>query len=304
MFRHARTHATLLGAVAALGTLSAASPALADGGSSSPGGVSPTSAPAPAGSGTSSGGAALTPTSTGLPASGPSSSTGSSTSTNPVVQPGDVTVSASGAGISLSTIASALLRNQLTFTGTAPVSDAGRTIEIDRLGHETQWTWQPTATATISPQGTFSVTWATDHIGEFEMRAVLSGSRAARVATASATASSPPPPTLLVTVYRPSVASWYGGTSMWGEQTACGVTLTRQTIGLANKTLACGTNVALYYQGQTLIVPVIDHGPYVNGRDWDLTEATAQALGITGQGVVTLGAVSLPKPPATVAMAG
>jgi rare lipoprotein A (peptidoglycan hydrolase) len=196
-----------------------------------------------------------------------------------------------------------LLRNQLTFTGTAPVSDAGRTIEIDRLGHETKWNWQPTAQATVSPQGTFAATWATDHIGEFEMRAILSGPRAQAV-DASSAASSPSAPTVLVTVYRPSVASWYGGPTMWGRQTACGIKLTRQTIGLANKTLPCGTNVALYYQGKTLVVPVIDHGPYVNGRDWDLTEATATALGIGTQGVVTLGAVSLPKPPATVAMAG
>lgn len=304
MFRHARTHATILGAAAALGTLGAAPPALAAGSTASPGGVSPTgTSTAPTGSSTSSGGAALTPTTTGITPTSPSSSTGSSTSTNPPVEPGNVTVSASGAGITVSTIKSALLRNQLTFSGTAPASDAGRTIEIDRLGHETQWTWQPTVTATIGPQGTFSATWATDHIGEFEMRAILSGSRA-RAAAAGSASSGGSAPTLLVTVYRPSVASWYGDASMWGTQTACGVKLTRQTIGLANKTLACGTDVALYYQGKTLIVPVIDHGPYVNGRDWDLTEATAQALGIGSQGVVTLGAVSLPKPPATVAIAG
>jgi rare lipoprotein A len=105
---------------------------------------------------------------------------------------------------------------------------------------------------------------------------------------------------VLVTVYRPSVASWYGP-GMWNTRTACGVKLTRHTIGLANKTLKCGAKVALYYNGKTLIVPVIDRGPYANGADWDLTEAAGQALGMVSSGVVTIGAVSLPTPPSTVA---
>jgi rare lipoprotein A len=79
---------------------------------------------------------------------------------------------------------------------------------------------------------------------------------------------------------------------MYGKRTACGTTLTKSTIGVANKTLPCGMLVAIYYRGQTLTVPVIDHGPYVAGRDWDLTSATAQVLGIDG--VATINAVSLP----------
>jgi hypothetical protein len=302
VFPYARTRTVILSAAAALGTLVAASPALAAGSGASPGATSPGgSSPA----GATSGGASLTPSSTGLLGTSPSSpssstSSGPSTSGNPIVQTGDgnVTVSASGAGITLSTVASALLRNQLTFTGTAPTSDAGRTIEIERLGHETNWTWQPTVQVTVGPQGTFSGNWSTDHIGEFEIRAVLgssSGAQAADTASVGGTA-----PTVLVTVYRPSVASWYGP-GMWNTRTACGVKLTRRTLGVANKTLKCGSKVALYYNGKTLVVPVIDRGPYANGADWDLTEATGQALGMVGAGVVTIGAVSLPTPPSTVA---
>jgi rare lipoprotein A len=33
-------------------------------------------------------------------------------------------------------------------------------------------------------------------------------------------------------------------------------------------------------------VPVIDRGPYVAGREWDLTGATARALGFSGAGVI------------------
>jgi rare lipoprotein A len=63
-------------------------------------------------------------------------------------------------------------------------------------------------------------------------------------------------------------------------------------IGLANRTLRCGESVAVYYHGRTLVVPVIDRGPYANGADWDLTEATGKALGI--HGTAQIDAVSLP----------
>jgi rare lipoprotein A (peptidoglycan hydrolase) len=43
------------------------------------------------------------------------------------------------------------------------------------------------------------------------------------------------------------------------------------------------------------VVPVIDRGPYANGADWDLTEATAKAIGMGGLGHI--GAVSLPRRP-------
>jgi rare lipoprotein A (peptidoglycan hydrolase) len=80
---------------------------------------------------------------------------------------------------------------------------------------------------------------------------------------------------------------------MYGSRTACGTMLTKSTIGVANKTLPCGIRVAIYYHGQTLTVPVIDHGPYIAGRDWDLTAATARVLGVDG--VAVIDAVSLPS---------
>ncbi len=71
--------------------------------------------------------------------------------------------------------------------------------------------------------------------------------------------------------------------------------LRRDTVGVANRSLPCGTLVAIYYGGRTMVVPVIDRGPYANGADWDLTEATGRALGIAG--TATVGAVSLPSAP-------
>jgi rare lipoprotein A len=219
----------------------------------------------------------------GLGSSGnPSQSGATKSSSN--VQPGNITVSATADGLTLATRASALLRHQLTFSGNAPRADAGKTIEIERLGHETSWEWASTVTATVSRNGSFSAVWHTNHIGEFSIRAVLPG--AASTAAAE--------PQVTITVYRPSLATMYGP-GFWGQRTACGEKLERNTIGLANRTLPCGTKVGIYYGGRTLIVPVIDRGPYANGADWDLSEATEKALGIPG--TATIGAVSLPKPP-------
>jgi rare lipoprotein A (peptidoglycan hydrolase) len=81
-------------------------------------------------------------------------------------------------------------------------------------------------------------------------------------------------------VYRLVEVSWYGG----GGSLACGGSLTSSTMGVANKTLPCGTRVTLRYHGRTVRVRVIDRGPYVEGREYDLTEATARALGFEGVG--------------------
>jgi rare lipoprotein A (peptidoglycan hydrolase) len=83
-------------------------------------------------------------------------------------------------------------------------------------------------------------------------------------------------------VYRLAEASWYGG----GGSLACGGWLSSSTMGVANKTLPCGTLVTLRYGGRSVRVPVIDRGPYVEGREFDLTEATKQALGFAGTGEV------------------
>lgn len=81
-------------------------------------------------------------------------------------------------------------------------------------------------------------------------------------------------------------ASWYGGKAMWGRQTACGETLEPETLGVANKTLPCGTTVKFVYHGHELVTQVIDRGPYVKGRAWDLTEAASKVLGLEGVGRV------------------
>jgi hypothetical protein len=208
-----------------------------------------------------------------------------STTPTGVVQPGDMTVSASGNGITVDSRASGFLRGTMRFWGRVPSAAAGSTIMIERLGHQTNWAWTRTTTATVHHGGSFTAVWPANHIGRFAIRAVLRGG--ARAASAS--------PTVTVTVYRPSVSTYYGSGS-WGSTTACGVILRQNTLGVAHRTLPCGTRVAFYWHGRTIVVPVIDRGPY-GAADWDLTESAARALGFMEAGRVTLGAVTLPRQP-------
>jgi rare lipoprotein A (peptidoglycan hydrolase) len=72
----------------------------------------------------------------------------------------------------------------------------------------------------------------------------------------------------------------------YGLGLACGGLLGRNQLGVAHKTAPCGTLVTFTYNGRSLTVPVIDRGPYIAGREWDLTGATAEALGFPGLGQI------------------
>ncbi len=88
-----------------------------------------------------------------------------------------------------------------------------------------------------------------------------------------------------ITVYRKASASWYGP-GLYGNTLGCGGTLTPSTIGVAHKTLPCGTKLRLRYGTREVAARVIDRGPYVGSREFDLTSATKQALGFPDLGTV------------------
>lgn len=78
-----------------------------------------------------------------------------------------------------------------------------------------------------------------------------------------------------------ALATWYGP-GFYGRHTACGQTLTALIVGVANRSLPCGTLVRLSFGSHTAVVPVIDRGPYGRiGAEWDLTAGAASALGVT-----------------------
>ena len=66
--------------------------------------------------------------------------------------------------------------------------------------------------------------------------------------------------------------SWYGP-GFYGRRTACGLAMTKTLIGVAHRTLPCGTKVTFRNpaNGRVVTAPVVDRGPYVSGRQWDLT---------------------------------
>jgi Lytic transglycolase len=73
--------------------------------------------------------------------------------------------------------------------------------------------------------------------------------------------------------------SWYGP-GFYGQHTACGEILTQTLRGVANRTLPCGTLVTFRNpkNGLTITVPVVDRGPYVAGRQWDLTHGACDVI--------------------------
>ncbi len=106
--------------------------------------------------------------------------------------------------------------------------------------------------------------------------------------TAPAPTTTPPPATLSGswTVYKK--ATWYGP-GFWGNETACGMTLSPKVLGTAHKKLPCGTKVTFRHAGRTVSATVIDRGPYRKGYAWDLTKKTAKRLGFlaVGSGPIT-----------------
>lgn len=199
---------------------------------------------------------------------------------------GNPVVRASGNGIGVAVRATAMLRGRIRISGTAP--QAAGTVSIER--HDPVRGWVAIADAAVAADGSFTAVWRPGRLGLQHLRAVVG------TTTAGTADDDPSAPRLSLTVYRPGIASWYGATAA-AAMTACGVPLDRWTLGVAHRTLPCGTPVALYYKSRTIVVPVIDRGPFVRGRSWDLTEAAHTALG-GDDGLIRVGALPMPAPTA------
>jgi len=147
---------------------------------------------------------------------------------------------------------------------------AGREVELQRLrGHG----WRALAHTVTGAQGRFVLRYKPHRLLSERVRIVFAGDAHDRAVKRYLGH---------LRSYRLAGASWYGG----GGGLACGGELTSSTMGVANKTLPCGTLVRLRYGGREVSVPVVDRGPYVAGREFDLTEATKRALGFEGVGEV------------------
>jgi rare lipoprotein A len=88
---------------------------------------------------------------------------------------------------------------------------------------------------------------------------------------------------LAFTALRSAGATWYGP-GLYGRRTACGQTLRPQTLGVAHRSLPCGTAVKFVFGGHQIVTRVIDRGPFADGYAWDLTNGTREALDFEGSG--------------------
>ncbi len=82
---------------------------------------------------------------------------------------------------------------------------------------------------------------------------------------------------------RSRVVTWYGP-GMYGRRTACGDRLTSRLIGVAHRTLPCGTRVRFVHDGRTVVARVVDRGPHASGVQYDLTWAAARKLHVIAAG--------------------
>jgi rare lipoprotein A (peptidoglycan hydrolase) len=79
------------------------------------------------------------------------------------------------------------------------------------------------------------------------------------------------------------VASYYGY-ELAGSPTASGEPFDPEGYTAAHKTLALGTQLQVDYGGNSVSVTVNDRGPYIAGRDLDLSQAAAETIGLTAAG--------------------
>lgn len=84
-------------------------------------------------------------------------------------------------------------------------------------------------------------------------------------------------------------ASWYGP-NFHGKQTANGEIYNQYELTAAHKTFKFGTLLRLTNpeNNKSIIVRINDRGPYIEGRELDLSYGSAKALGIIKPGVKKL----------------
>jgi rare lipoprotein A len=205
-----------------------------------------------------------------VPASAIASSTGG-TPAPPAPAVGPPASSPTAVGGALAVTPSALLQHQVAVvSGSVPNADAGHAVWLQiRQGRHS---WVPVLSGAAAADGSFAISWRANRTGRLTLRVVSSGLASASSVTAT--------PQVTVSVYAQVVATWYGP-GLYGNRTACGEQLTRHIVGVADRTLPCGTPMTLRYNGQTVTLPVIDRGPYANGATLDLTQAAAEELGMT-----------------------
>lgn len=146
-------------------------------------------------------------------------------------------------------------------------------VQVSTAGGE----WQSIGSVTSRPGEPFELNWTPAQSGRYELRVVPAVAGASDANTQQSAAAG----LGKLTVYRLQRTTWYGPGN-YRTRTACGQRLTRRTLGVAHRTLPCGTLVEFFKKGKSVTVPVIDRGPFVRGVTWDLTYAAAKKVNMLG----------------------
>ena len=77
--------------------------------------------------------------------------------------------------------------------------------------------------------------------------------------------------------YYTAKAAPYGPTAAH-RRTACGQPFLKSTEGVAHPVLPCGVRLYIRFQGKEVLTQVVDRGPNVPGREFDITKALADRL--------------------------
>jgi hypothetical protein len=84
------------------------------------------------------------------------------------------------------------------------------------------------------------------------------------------------------------VSGWYTAVAgvrtrpLAGRPSRCGTLLGPKTLGVDHPVLPCGAKVFVRYGPKTVLTTVVDRGPFGPGREFELTPALADLLGLTG----------------------
>ncbi|HEY3018117.1 MAG TPA: septal ring lytic transglycosylase RlpA family protein [Gaiellaceae bacterium] len=81
--------------------------------------------------------------------------------------------------------------------------------------------------------------------------------------------------------YYTAKAAPYGPTSSH-TRTACGRPFVKKTEGVAHPVLPCGVRLYVRFHGREVLTQVVDRGPNVPGREFDITKALANRLDLHG----------------------
>jgi len=67
-----------------------------------------------------------------------------------------------------------------------------------------------------------------------------------------------------------------------GHPSACNTLLKPTTLGVDHPVLPCGARIFVRFKDKTVLTEVVDRGPFASGREFEVTPALADLLGLSG----------------------